>query len=142
MGRARSGRRAQGSEAALPMIDAVPIGQAAYAERDWRTAYEQLSAAEAERHQDLERLAAAAYLTGHDSEAAAALVRAHRTALRDGDRRAAARAAFWLGLHLLLRGQSIHGGGWLARAERLLGDLGDDCVERGYLLIPAGLAAI
>jgi ATP/maltotriose-dependent transcriptional regulator MalT len=31
------------------------------------------------------------------------------------------------------------GGGWVARANRLLDDLPQDCVERGYLLFPAGL---
>ena len=129
-------------EAAPSAIQPARIGQAAYEVRDWSTAYAQLSAANAAHRQDLERLAAAAYLTGHDTEAAAALVRAHRVAVRDGDRRGAARAAFWLGLHLILRGQSARGGGWLARADRLLGEFGDDCAERGYLLIPAGLAAV
>jgi hypothetical protein len=31
------------------------------------------------------------------------------------------------------------GSGWVARANRLLDDLPQDCVERGYLLFPAGL---
>ncbi len=117
------------------------LGKAAYAERDWGTAYAHLAVAGPLCHQDLERLAAAAYLTGHDAEAATALMRAHHSALRDGDPRAAARTAFWLGLHLILRGRTVQGGGWLARADRLLGAAGD-CVERGYLLIPAGLSAL
>jgi hypothetical protein len=32
----------------------------------------------------------------------------------------AARAAFWLSLLLLLRGDTARSGGWLARAQRLL----------------------
>src|SRR5919197_1515047 len=52
-----------------------------------------------------------------------------------GDRLAAARTGFWLVMHLILDGQVGRATGWLARAERLVGD--DDCVERGYLLMPA-----
>src|SRR5581483_813666 len=52
-----------------------------------------------------------------------------------GESRAAARCAFWIGMPLFMRGEAGRGGGWLARAERLVG--ADDCVERGYLLMPA-----
>ncbi|SHN34890.1 LuxR C-terminal-related transcriptional regulator [Cryptosporangium aurantiacum] len=109
---------------------------------DWGREYAHLAASDLRRPRDLERFAAAAYLTGHDTDATAALVRAHRIARRDGDRPAAARAAFWLGLHLVLRGRPAQGGGWLTRAGRVLDEDDVDCVERGYLLIPAGLAAI
>ena len=34
------------------------------------------------------------------------------------------------------------GGGWFARAGRLLEEGQQDCVERGYLLLPAAMEAI
>jgi DNA-binding CsgD family transcriptional regulator len=117
-------------------------GRDAFARRDWAAAFLLLSSLPDPDHGDLECLATAAYLTGHDAQAIAALLRAHRAALRDGDLRVAARHAFWLGLHLLLRGQTTHGGGWLARAGRLLESFPDEGVERGYLLVPAGLMAL
>ena len=45
----------------------------------------------------------------------------------------AVRAAFWLGVHLIIRGEIGRATGWLARAQRLLEHEAGDCVERGYL---------
>jgi hypothetical protein len=52
------------------------------------------------------------------------------------------RCAFWLGIVLVLRGQHARAGGWLQRAHRALAEAGLDCVERGYLRLPAGLQAL
>jgi DNA-binding CsgD family transcriptional regulator len=54
-----------------------------------------------------------------------------------GECLAAARAAFWLGFRLLAHGEIGRSGGWLGRAQRLVERDGRDCVERGYLLLPA-----
>ena len=59
-----------------------------------------------------------------------------------GDAERAARCAFWLAFGLLGAGDFARGGGWLARARRLLDDGRRDCVEQGYLLFPVGLSAI
>ena len=67
------------------------------------------------------------------------MARAYGEWVSRDDRPRAARSAFWLGLHLLLRGESVRGAGWFARARRLLDDAGTECVERGYLLVPVGL---
>jgi DNA-binding NarL/FixJ family response regulator len=91
---------------------------------------------------DLERLITAAYLLGRDDEAARLSAGAYREWLGRGDPVRAARVAFWLAFHLLLRGEAARGGGWLARAGRLLDEHGHDCAERGLLLIPAALASI
>ncbi|MGH7552235.1 MAG: hypothetical protein ACREMQ_04330 [Longimicrobiales bacterium] len=40
------------------------------------------------------------------------------------------------------RGEQARGGGWLARAQRLIDDLQRDCVDRGYLLFPVALRTI
>ena len=41
---------------------------------------------------------------------------------------------FWLAFVLLYKGELVRGGGWVARARRLLDDGQHDCVEQGYLL--------
>ncbi len=114
----------------------------AYSERRaWSDAYEALSATDQDTFgaADLELLATAAYLTGHDDAYASALERAHR-AHRDSDEPLpAARSAFWLGIHLANRGEMGGAGGWFARAQRLVDRVGRDCVEQGYLRLPAAL---
>ena len=88
---------------------------------------------------DLERLAVASYFLGLENEAVDAWTRAHHAHLRDGAAAKAARCAFWLGFTFMYGGQMAPGGGWLARASTVLDDVGEECVERGYLLIPAAL---
>ena len=84
--------------------------------------------------EDLERLATSAYLIGRDLDFHRFLDRAHHAHVQEGDQPRAARCAFWLGLTLLLRGETAQANGWLARAQRLVD--GRDCVEHGYLLLP------
>src|SRR6185295_6355665 len=67
------------------------------------------------------------------------LARAHRAFLDRADAAGAGRCAFWLAFGLMNRGDMAQAGGWLARAQRLLDEGGQDCVERGYLLLPAGM---
>jgi hypothetical protein len=59
---------------------------------------------------------------GRDGDRDEALARAHQEWLRLGDAERAARCAFWLAFGLLNRGELARGGGWLARAQRLLDD--------------------
>ncbi len=91
---------------------------------------------------DLEGAALAAYLTGKDDECEVLWGRAYRAWLDAGDRPRAARCAFWLGLPLLLKGESARGGGWLARAGRLVHEPRIDCAEVGLLLVPVALRAL
>jgi DNA-binding CsgD family transcriptional regulator len=125
--------------------DVVMRGREAHLRRAWRDAYQCLSAAD--RHEDLaaedlDRLATAAYLTGHRDTADASWERAHHAFLYRGEKAPAVRCAFWLGLTLFLRGEHARGGGWLARAQHILDDDGLDCVEQGYLRIPMALHAL
>src|SRR4029453_12282117 len=83
--------------------------------------------------EDLERLAVASYMLGRDEEQLAALARAHHAHRLNGDRPGAVRAAFWLGGHLLLRGEIGRAPGWLGRPQRLVEGEDGDCGERGYL---------
>lgn len=49
------------------------------------------------------------------------------------------RCAYWLAFGLVNSGEVARGSGWLTRARRLLDEGQLDCVEQGYLLVPAAL---
>ena len=100
-------------------------------------AYTQLSAADGEASlgvDDLERLAVAAYLAGDDAASTDAWVRAHQECVRVGDPVRAVRCAFWLVVGLVVRGEAAAASGWLARAQRLAGDV-EGRVEEACLLL-------
>lgn len=112
--------------------------------RAWEDAHARLAALdgrEALDAEDLNRLALSAHLTGRHAAAEDAWSRAHHAFHQRGDVHRAVRCAFWLGLVLLTsRGDEGRGGGWIARAQRLLEDADPgDCAEQGYLLLPAAL---
>jgi len=88
---------------------------------------------------DLEQQATAAYLAGRVADALAALQQAHQLHAGRGDRRRAARNAYWLAFLLQSRGELAQSGGWLARARRLLEQEPPDCPEHGYLLLPEAM---
>jgi hypothetical protein len=85
---------------------------------------------------DLELLATAAYMLGHDDEQVGALERAYQAHLDAGRALRAVRCAFWLSIGLMLRGKVGQATGWLGRGQRLLDRGPRDNVERGYLLVP------
>jgi DNA-binding CsgD family transcriptional regulator len=118
---------------------AIETGREAFQRRAWRLAYQHLSAAATESTlevDDLERLAMAGHLVAA-TDWADGWTRAHDESARSGDTTRAARCAFWLAYGLIDRGEIARGSGWLARAQKLIGDR--DCVERGYLLIPQAI---
>lgn len=120
-------------------------GRAAYEASSWAAAYEALAQSEGSASlgpSDLERLATAAYLSGHDVESTSAWSRAHHGWHEAGEEPRAVRCAFWLGFALIQRGEMAQGGGWLARAGRMVEEHALDTVERGYLLVPDGLIAM
>ena len=120
----------------------VERGRRSYAEGAWRRAHESLSSADGASPlgaEDLELLARSAYMLGRDDEYVAALERAHDAHLGAGDPLRAVRCAFWIGHSMLFRGQTPRATGWFGRAQRLLEREREDCVERGYLLIPLWL---
>ncbi len=137
-------------------------GVAAYERQEWGEARERLARAAADgplAPADLERLAVAAYLTGHLGTFLDALERAHEAWQAGGDSPAAARAAIWLGIHLGEQGEAAKANGWFGRAGRILdaltpadeagaGEAADASLraapggapgeaERGFLLVPA-----
>ena len=121
---------------------ALDGGRASFVRQAWGDAYAQLSAADKDAPlelDDLERLAVAAYMVGLDEESTDVWARAHHECMRLGDVVGAARCALRLGMELLLMGEVARGGGWLARARRLIEEGNLDCVERGWLLVPAAI---
>lgn len=91
--------------------------------------------------EDLELLSTAGHLIGKDAESGEVLARAHQGYLARGEIRRAARCAGWLSFVAQLRGDGAQASGWLSRARRLLESEGD-CVEKGYLLLPLGMASV
>ncbi|TDO55378.1 regulatory LuxR family protein [Kribbella sp. VKM Ac-2571] len=94
-------------------------------QHDWPAEYAELTAAD--RHAplppaDLDRLAVAAFVLGHDDEVAAYRERAYEEHLARGDVIAAIRTGFWLGFHLQQRGELGRAAGWQARIGRLVPD--------------------
>jgi len=121
----------------MDLLDELTRGRESYQRQAWAAAYQSLSqAAQATilDGDDLELLATSAYLSGREDEFLRVLERAHQAHLHVGDSVRAARCAFWIGLRLLLCGETGRATGWLARAQRLLAQR--DCVEQGYLLLP------
>jgi DNA-binding CsgD family transcriptional regulator len=117
----------------------------AFGRREWAIAYAGLRASDAVaplEPDDLERLATAAALTGHEEDSAAAWARAFHELVGRGERRRAARCAFWLGLSLLNRGEVARSEGWLARARRQLDDEPRECAEAGYLALPSAIGQV
>lgn len=123
----------------------LELGRASFKQRAWGTAYEQLTAAGAATPlgpEDLDLLALSAFLIGRYNESVDILVRAHQAHLAEGSAERAAYCAFWLGMQLFDLGEPARAGGWFARAQRLVEELGLDCPVQGYLLVPAGLQSL
>lgn len=121
---------------------ALQDGRTAFGEQRWEDALRLLSDADRVHPldgDDLERLGRAAYMLGQDDDYVAAFERAHRTYLDAGRTPAAVRCTWWIGHSHLFRGQRSRAEGWFATGERLMAGWTDDCVERGYLLIPVWL---
>ena len=126
------------------MAHAIDQGRAAFAARQWRTAYAHLSAADAEgalEPADLERLAAAAYLVGEDERAVALWTRVHHGWIDRGDGERAAYWGYWLAFVQLLAGEPAQATGWLARAQRL-DKAPEPGAARGYGEVLHGLLAL
>lgn len=119
------------------MTGALDRGREAFRRRAWADAYAQFCAADQETPlalEDLERLAAAAYLAGDDAASADGWVRAHHECVRAGDPARAVRCAFRLVVGLVLGGEAAPAAGWLARAQRLAREV-EGRAEAAYLLL-------
>ncbi|HEY6928587.1 MAG TPA: LuxR C-terminal-related transcriptional regulator [Thermoanaerobaculia bacterium] len=123
----------------------LEAGREAYRDRDFTRAFELLSEADHKTPlggDDLQSLALAAVLIGHEEEGTHSLERAHHAYSEEGKPLAAARTAIWLALRLGALGEKGRGSGWLARGKRLLEENEEDCVERGYLHLATARQAL
>lgn len=117
-------------------MDHLELGREHYGRRAWGNAYQALLYADqatALHPDDLERLATAACLSGHEAEFLRILERQYRVYDELGDHARAARCAFWLALTFLSRGATGQSNAWTSRGQRLVED--HDCAERGYLAV-------
>ena len=124
------------------MSTAIDRGRESFERQAWGDAFNQFSAANQHAPlgaDDLERLAVAAFLVGKDADSVGAWEQAHQARLSDGETTRAARCAFWLGLILVLKGETARGGAWLARLRRLLDEYDTDCAEQGLFLVAVAL---
>jgi ATP/maltotriose-dependent transcriptional regulator MalT len=120
----------------------LAAGRRSFDRRAWADAYRDLSLADKASPldvDDLERLAAAAYLVAEDADGTPYWARAYEECRRRGEPARAARNAVWATMVLLLRGEMAPSAGWLARAQRALDETDGECAERGAALIPAAL---
>jgi DNA-binding CsgD family transcriptional regulator/tetratricopeptide (TPR) repeat protein len=120
-------------------MDDLLRGRDAYAQSRWRDAYAALAAADRQAPipaDDLVLQGMSALLTGKMPEALGAFERAHQAFLDAGAPLLAARVAVMLGVNLAVAGEIGSAGGWFGRAQRIVEREDEDCVERGYLLLP------
>jgi DNA-binding CsgD family transcriptional regulator len=130
--------------AQVPTIDPLVEGKQAFGRRRWSEAVHLLSQADQRSPldpHDYQTLVIARALISPDQEGGEIWAEAHQVLLERGDVAGAARAAFWAGQTLLRMGEPARGSGWIERGRRVLDEVGIDCVERGYLLIPLVIAA-
>ena len=108
----------------------------AYDERAWQRAYDAFAAAEAEgplEAEDYERFAVAAHLLARMPDYFAIRERSYKSLLERGERLDAAEAALWLGMQKTVMGEVAEGGGWLARAARIVSEDGSDSKAAAFL---------
>lgn len=123
----------------------VERGRAAFAARAWGEARALLAAADGESPlsgDDLALLAMGAHLSGDDEFSDTVRQRLFHHYVDDNDTPGASRAAFFIGMSLMLRGEPAQGGAWIGRASDLAATLDPDCPERGYVMVPQGLGAL
>ena len=114
---------------------AIEDARAACDSHRWGDAWRLLSSVEVETLDvdDLDRLATAAYLTGHDEEGFAHWIRAHQICASQGAVHRAAHFGIRLAQGLGFKGDLARCRGWVDRTFRLMEDAGIDCVEQGYV---------
>jgi DNA-binding NarL/FixJ family response regulator len=117
------------------VVTAIEEARAACDSNRWGDAWRLLSGfgVDALDIDNLDRLATAAYLTGHDEEGFAYWVRAHQACVSEGAVHRAAHFGVKLAQGLGFKGDLARCRGWVDRTARLLGEAGIDCVEQGYL---------
>jgi DNA-binding NarL/FixJ family response regulator len=123
----------------------VNLGEArtAYSERAWHRAYDAFAAAESEAPldaEDYDRFAVTAHLLARMPDYFAIRERAY-TSLLEREPLGAAEAALWLGTQKIVQGEVAEGGGWIARAARIVADDGTDSKAAAFLTVSSAFEA-
>ncbi len=120
----------------MGVVEDLRRAREAYERREWVAAYDALAHLDDAHLQaaDFASLATSAYLLGRSNDCVQALQRAFQLSLDSGDALGAVRAAYWLATVLIAGAEHAVGNAWLSRAQRLLQEVDDDVVERGFLL--------
>jgi DNA-binding CsgD family transcriptional regulator/tetratricopeptide (TPR) repeat protein len=115
-------------------MGAIEDARVAGEEHRWGDAWRLLSAVDVDTLDvdDLDRLATAAYLIGHDEEGFAHWTRAHQLCAGQSQVHRAANFGAKLAQGLGFKGDLARCRGWVERTARLLDGAGIDCVEHGY----------
>ncbi len=116
----------------------------AYAERAWLRAYDAFAVAETEAPldaEDYDRFAVTAHLLARMPDYFAIRERAYESLLERGDPLAAAEAALWLGVQKIAQGDVAEGGGWVARAARIVAEDGTDSRVAAFLNVASAFEA-
>ena len=123
--------------------DPLEAGREAAGRHAWREAYAQLKTADEGTFgaEDLRTLAEAAWWTGHLEEALALRERAYAAFARSGERESAAMVASGLAIDHIVKGAMSVAGGWITRAERILGGE-TESVAHGHLALARGLQGL
>ncbi len=120
-------------------------GRSAFDRRAWSDAVRAFEVAEAGgalELEDLERLGVAQHMLGRPDLAIDVWERGHTRALAADATLLAARFALLVAMTFIERGEPAQGGGWHARAGRLLEGVEGDAPERGIFLVPVALRAL
>jgi DNA-binding CsgD family transcriptional regulator/tetratricopeptide (TPR) repeat protein len=123
---------------------AIDDARAAFERHDWSETHRLLAGVPVDElsADDLDRFAAAAYLTGREETACELWARAHRDCVRTDRVELAARFGLRLAQAMGFKGDIGRSAGWVERVRRLLDDAGVDCVELGYLAHAAAFCRI
>jgi len=119
----------------MGVVDDLRQAREIFERGDWIHAFEAWSDVDTDAMgpDDLRSLATAAFLLGKYEECAAAMQKAFQTHVDRGELPAAARCAWWLSMIFASNAEPALADGWTARADRLLDEIGEDVVERGYV---------
>jgi ATP/maltotriose-dependent transcriptional regulator MalT len=121
----------------VSVVDDLVRARETYERGEWDSAFAAWSTMDADTltDDDLSGLATAAYLVGRRDDAVQALARCFQLRTELGRTTGAVRCAFWLGMVFSNAGERAMAGGWAGRALRMLDELGEDVVERGYMRV-------
>ena len=128
-----------------PSSEILTRAREAYAARSWNDAFDAYSTADADgllEPRDLELLSMTAFMLGRVREMLDIQERAYHAYLEKHEPLRAARAALWLANNLASRAKFPQASGWIEVSERILKTAPEDCVERGYLLMPMALRSV